>query len=96
MSNDRPIVTGEADGRGVDVLDADEEGDQVVVALQRADRCVERVRNAGVDERVSGEGALTPVGPAEELTEEVSGGVRVTGTDLCVHNRVAHGASLVP
>ena len=65
--------------RVVHALDSDEEGNQVVVPLQRADRGVQRTRNSGVDQRVAGKGSLGGVGPAEQRAEERPGAIRVGG-----------------
>ena len=54
----------------VHVLHADEERDQVAVALERADGGVERAGHAGLDEGVAGVGALGRVRPPEQLAEE--------------------------
>src|SRR6185312_1174835 len=78
----------------VDVIHADEERDQVRAALQRADRGVQRVGHTGVDEGVARHGALAGVGPAEQVAEELAGGVRVFRPDLRVDDGVSHGPSL--
>src|SRR6185437_16113543 len=55
---------------GPDVLDADEERDEVSVALQGADRGVQRIRHPGVDEGVARVCAFTRICPTEQPAKE--------------------------
>jgi hypothetical protein len=76
-----------------DVVHADEEGDQIGAALERAHGGVQRAGHTGVDEGVTGQGTSARVLPAEEAAEECPGRVRVFRPYLCVHDRVWYGNS---
>src|SRR6266516_4423030 len=78
----------------IDVIHADEEGDKVGAALQRADRGVQRIGHTSIDEGVARHSALAWVGPAEQVAEELASSVRVFRADLRVHDGVCHGPSL--
>ena len=57
--------------------ESDEEGDEVTVTLERADGGVQGVRDACVHEGVDRVRALGGIRPAEQLTEEGPGSVRI-------------------
>ena len=61
----------------LDVLDGDEEQDFVLSALARADGDEGAAFHAGVDERVAREGAFGGDLPAEQVGEELTGGIGV-------------------
>src|ERR1700730_6837846 len=67
--------------RAGDVLYADEEQHAVVSALQRTDCGRGRPVNADVDECVPRKRAVR-VGPAKQLAEELTGGVRIVRANL--------------
>ena len=72
------------------VLNADEERDQVAVALQGTDRGVQRAGNTSLYKGVPGKGTFGGVAPAEQFPEEGPGCVWIARTDLGVHDGVTH------
>jgi hypothetical protein len=76
--------------RAGDVLYADEEQHAVVSALQRTDCGRRRPVDTDVDERVARKRAVR-VGPAEQLAEELAGGVGIVRANLGVNNWMGHG-----
>jgi 6-phospho-3-hexuloisomerase len=76
--------------RVLHVLDSDEKGDEITIALQRTDCRIQRARNAGLDKRVTRNGPLGRVGPAEQGAEEPSSSVRVRRPDLRVNDGMTH------